>query len=1195
MIYSEVNCGELEPQRRLSLQQPTQNENQRPKTVTTNSSGSDESMGNMGIPIRRRSLLTPGIATRTNSMIDGTDASRRSSLLHEMPNAAQDSQNQPWQISRALTRGHTIGSAAELHEYYYNPVKPTESPLERLAALDLPYAGPRAETPSEVDYRHIGTHKFGSLRIANADASPPSARAAKQHGDKSKQTGFTGLTSNTGHSDLEHSEDETTFRRKFDTETGSFVKYRESKGNLKGHNSKQRMKIQQMHIAAGDEISTQDDKRPQRGGFFSRSESETIIKTVINRQDEESSLYSLGAIGSIHRKFDRTSPTISRDLARAYMMDIPSSPFSFENSDDASPLFQNISPHTTARDHPADGNDTGLSIASNSVPEDIPSKKAIPATATATLVPAQADDGSSDSQLKPLSKADSGYSSTTSIRASECNASFREHSPGPEVPLKTAPPTPPKIGPYKAPSEESKRHVVTSKFSWTHEDDIFKTPSKTVSPENAHELTTKSERRRQASTDSKATSAPAVPKKNTGIKKSDSESLPQSKLATPYQQSPNESQQSLAVTFRSSQHSHSNSSSSELSSSSKKSIFSRARSVSQPADVTVQCIRDIAISSIPNPSREASARLDERIATFPPLEHTYKTVHKTNSKDTLATFLTTTTAAEKAEEVAEAERFKRFEGPLPKAPEHTEVNRVMTKSSNDTEVKKRSSSPHPSRKSIESTRSQRSFAQILPRKSADIAANRAEKKAKADQRASWLEDKNQEAFEAHITSFGTVAHSLGASPYDLAISAIAKPSPPDSRTKSIDSATAAYSVSNMSHVNGRARGMDSAAAAQFAREKSEMRRKDLRRMSHDVPSTNAFSSTSAFNDRGGVPGKQFRHSSIPLHGRDVPPVPALPSAMSQEQRISMTQGLLKRTKSPPPVSMPSQFKKTLPILPMNSNVNNNGRLNETAWVEEPINLVTVPREADGLTLARGISDSELRYAEENRSWTRTGKRGFRYDTVADPRSVLPSQRSSSGTWQLLPAQQQQYQNHDADQQQKEKPQAPYRTLHSEERSKAGRRRSSVSNQTGQQPMHPPQHQEPLRQRQDFSRQQPNIHNNVSWSSQPDNKLWRKPSLLARNSYDSLSYRGAHPQLEQRQSISSNQQRNNDWQYGYDQQNDTSMVLDRYSGGVDLDYNENGYPTGTDAANRRKPSIDRDWGVDWSDVPIGGKRMATVGS
>jgi len=71
----------------------------------------------------------------------------------------------------------------ELRKYYYNPAKPTSSPLSDLAALRSSVESTqraesmqRAETPTE--FRHLGAFKLGSLRITNGDASPSSSVAS---------------------------------------------------------------------------------------------------------------------------------------------------------------------------------------------------------------------------------------------------------------------------------------------------------------------------------------------------------------------------------------------------------------------------------------------------------------------------------------------------------------------------------------------------------------------------------------------------------------------------------------------------------------------------------------------------------------------------------------------------------------------------------------------------------------------------------------------------------------------------------------------------------------------------------------------------------------------------------------------------------------------------------------------------------
>jgi len=99
-------------------------------------------------PIRRRSLYTPGLATRT-----------------------------PDDILRKPPLPQRVQSEAD-QDYYYNPNRSESSPLSALASLDL--ANPprlstpvqRATTPSASDYAHLGGLRPGTLRITNGNNSP---------------------------------------------------------------------------------------------------------------------------------------------------------------------------------------------------------------------------------------------------------------------------------------------------------------------------------------------------------------------------------------------------------------------------------------------------------------------------------------------------------------------------------------------------------------------------------------------------------------------------------------------------------------------------------------------------------------------------------------------------------------------------------------------------------------------------------------------------------------------------------------------------------------------------------------------------------------------------------------------------------------------------------------------------------------
>ncbi|KAL8781776.1 MAG: hypothetical protein Q9194_000136 [Teloschistes cf. exilis] len=91
-------------------------------------------------PIRRRSLYTPGIATRSPE-----------DILRKPP--------PPEHCTPQATR-----------DYYYNPACPQSSPLSRLANLKSSPHG--RSTPVDLDYAHLGALKLGTLRVTNGAASP---------------------------------------------------------------------------------------------------------------------------------------------------------------------------------------------------------------------------------------------------------------------------------------------------------------------------------------------------------------------------------------------------------------------------------------------------------------------------------------------------------------------------------------------------------------------------------------------------------------------------------------------------------------------------------------------------------------------------------------------------------------------------------------------------------------------------------------------------------------------------------------------------------------------------------------------------------------------------------------------------------------------------------------------------------------
>ena len=103
----------------------------------------DKHVDSVLAPVRRKSLYTPGIATRNTSDILRKPPPPKASLS-DLSQADRD--------------------------YYYNPAHPDTSPLARLAALSVPEDG--RGTPSNLNIPHLGGLQLGTLRVTNGTATP---------------------------------------------------------------------------------------------------------------------------------------------------------------------------------------------------------------------------------------------------------------------------------------------------------------------------------------------------------------------------------------------------------------------------------------------------------------------------------------------------------------------------------------------------------------------------------------------------------------------------------------------------------------------------------------------------------------------------------------------------------------------------------------------------------------------------------------------------------------------------------------------------------------------------------------------------------------------------------------------------------------------------------------------------------------
>ncbi|KAG9233745.1 hypothetical protein BJ875DRAFT_511365 [Amylocarpus encephaloides] len=293
-------------------------------------------------PIRRRSLQQPGIVTRKEF-------------------AANDSRKSlPSQVKNVDDR----------NESYYNPSKPTSSPLSNLSPFrrSIPCSSPgqRVQTPNDMDYGHIGAFKLGSLRITNGAVSPvPSDGRPSTAEDEELVM--------SGRHRISH-------RQGLSQRSNTLV-------------PADTIKPPWIVVAESPLRQSQD---VERGPL--------TIETQVPYLDPSLALFDFR---------NKHSPTRSLELAKEYQQDLALSPFSFDASLPPSPAFQVTSKHTAVEDELFEA-ETGT-----------------PTPDTSRSAPRSWDSGygSGDSPLglkgphdlhpNTLAKADSGYSSNLSLRSFE--------------------------------------------------------------------------------------------------------------------------------------------------------------------------------------------------------------------------------------------------------------------------------------------------------------------------------------------------------------------------------------------------------------------------------------------------------------------------------------------------------------------------------------------------------------------------------------------------------------------------------------------------------------------------------------------------------------------------------------------------------------------------------------------------------
>ncbi|KAI9732919.1 MAG: hypothetical protein M1818_007352 [Claussenomyces sp. TS43310] len=861
-----------------------------PPTQRTNSDAS------ANFPIRRRSLLTPGIATRGNS---AEDVSQRSSFTqHSSSPIYEDTQPiSNTELFFDLQVAQAMSSDDRVQQFYNKRRKSALSPPEDLASLHEPErVQSRTVTPSDLDYRHLGSYKLGSLRITNGTASPPlsvheldctdtKAATSAMKGDHIPEI----KSAVYGQYDPNASKHaEFGWEMEDDDQLASVNDY---------HDIPTERELVWFHRSA-DSMEGESHRADSHGEEFKE------LAAVTSRSEDQSlRLLEHDPVSSY--KFNPQSPTRASELAQEYMSEIASSPFSFDDSPPPSPNFQATSKHTALEDHLFD-DEAESNISLSFQPQGMIGEREAQGSDDNRPDASDARERERRQSPKVLVKkepanGDSLYSSKISHLSSNHISTDAKALDLPMVPDRLIAPTLPKIsysrnsyGMAPTPKIPPRSHSRTrseggqvpqpgeiymqdlhempvpahlfqppqAQMAMSHRsqgDALLQThPSKTPAvPMDFLSALNPGQSNVMSSTYDETTNEPwEAAEADPHLQTKPTLLRPNRRPSVPI---PRDSTSSLPLSTVNSDAS---------TSSSKRRLRKKdQRDSYSPHLVTVQCCREIESEHIPVVSSEAFAKLEERLKTLPPLTHTYRDVHRTHAKEQLTTVFPLASAGNSTEDMS---RFERYEGPLLTASANEEIGHEVPGESisRDTLLP---STP------FQST-DQRPYARGWNRSSKRLVKGFDMPREHQSQRQS----------EPHITDFGTVAESLRGSPYDITLNTTNR------RRSDSPSSTVA---GDMNDDRGKLQRMDSFSASQFARERSQRRRSRSRRQSYD----NKLN----FDDRGGIPGRSPRPWSMV---EDIPPLPKFPPDDIKPPSLP------KKVKSPPPVSMATRHKA--PAVPL---------------------------------------------------------------------------------------------------------------------------------------------------------------------------------------------------------------------------------------------------------------------------------------
>jgi hypothetical protein len=819
-------------------------------------------------PIRRRSHLTPGVATRVGEVSKGT----RSSKVLQKPNpkarrqsAAAPETNQSF--FRKVERSKTLPSEEEIQSYYYDQSKPSESPLESLERL-APLQKPRfRESSTEMqrmstptDLRHIGSFELGSLRIMNGAATPSAANTPKARKGPAAD------------SEIDSMSPRTTAM----TPIGKTRKQSKKHGNT--YDVKQ---TRQLEIKI--EPSEPSIEPPSRSASTATKQSSYSDKQAISRAPSQ--------------RLD-TGPQVpggADDLAEFYRLDIDflPNPFSTDIPIPSSPKLEATSKHMAEQDElfeddimsPVKSKSPGLEHPSH-LSETVRGQK--DELYLPTIEPmsqrrhAQPSNVPTPARLGTLAVTDSGYSSYASlgsVKSSGSQSKLREasesptQSGGPELALRTetdlslipSKPRLPKADFWKtqhAPSVKAGESQV--EFASAQEETILPPPLRAAPypppknrmpmppiPAMVAPIDDSSETRAEAEfTKAARNSAAITPPKSPSLfqHRTTNNILQKSARRRPNSMTP-----------------HSCSSSDDSITPVKKKWQRNSTQLGSEVPITVQGMNEPESTKVPPVPKRLSLTFKERASRFSGLKQA-------------------TSVSDNVEVMAEK--------PYP-PPSTEEIQRSIRRRSSPVLI------PNAGPVAVTPTAPMTTQPKQL---SANFTRTKLTSLTKGDK-----EYQSRKEFERHITDASTVANSLGASPYDAGVSAM---DPAQNRASNQYSAPAGNPSPGRPRRDrtGRIIGMDEESASNFARARRQVRAQKAER--REILLSRAVQSRSLSQD-GRAPAPvsnsnfanqlaiQSQRTAVSSASENVPSVPTL--NVQDMKRQSPMKG--KREKIGPPPSM----------------------------------------------------------------------------------------------------------------------------------------------------------------------------------------------------------------------------------------------------------------------------------------------------